>query len=92
MDNLAADHHEAPSQGAIKERNITSEEMWNIVSTLLLSVKPDDYDKKKGRGAITATANFFDVNLLHLGKCGSARATFRDVDIREYIYSPLKKR
>ena len=82
----------APPPENSKKRNLSSEERRDIVSTLLLSVKPDDPELKLARGIITATAQRFDVDRSTIRLVWQrALANYQNPNIHSFISSPLKK-
>ena len=92
MDPPPPEHREAPPLRGMKKKNLTSKQRRDIVSTLLLSVKPDDPELKLARGIITATAQRFNVDRSTIRLVWQrALANYQNPNIRSFISSPLKK-
>ena len=76
-----------------KKRDLTSQERRNIVSTLLLSVKPGDPEMNFSRGVIKSCADAYDVNSLTIRKAWQrALANYRNPIIQAFISSPQKRK
>ena len=76
-----------------KKRDLTSEQRRNIVSMLLLAVKPGDAEMNLQRGASkSCSADTYDVNRFTIRRIWKrALANFRNPDIRAFISSPKKR-
>ena len=76
-----------------KKRDLTSEQRRNIVSMLLLAVKPGDAEMNLRYGAIQSCADTYNVNRVTIRRIWKrALANFRNPDIRAFISSPKKKK
>lgn len=92
MDPPALDPTVEPPPLAIKKRNLTPEERRNIVTSLLLVVKPDDPDMKLPRGAIKSCADTHNVTRWTINRIWErALANYRNPNIRAFRSSPEKK-
>jgi hypothetical protein len=75
-----------------EKRDLTSSERRNIVSTLLLSVKPGDPDMKLLRGVIQSCADAYRVNRFTIRKVWQrALANYHNPNIQAFISSPQRK-
>lgn len=70
MDALDADPAGEPPPRGVRgtTRDLTSQQRRNIVSTLLLSVKPGDPEMKLARGVINSRADAYDVRIVLIRK------------------------
>ena len=76
-----------------KKRDLTSEQRRNIVSMLLLAVKPGDAEMNLRYGAIQSCADTYNVNRVTIRRIWKrALANFRNPDIRAFISSPKRKK
>jgi hypothetical protein len=92
MNALRPNNHGTPPQLRAKKQNLTSEERRAIVSTLLLSIKPDNPELKSGRGVINSVAHAYNVDRISIRRIWQrALANFHDPSIRAFISSPQKK-
>ena len=79
-----------PERGA--KRDLTSQQRRNIVSTLLLSVKPGDPEMKLARGVIKSCADAYGVNRFTIRKVWQrALENYRNPNIQAFISSPQRK-
>jgi hypothetical protein len=82
----------APPPENSKKRNLSSEERRDIVSTLLLTVKPGDPEMKLARGAIKSCADAYGVDHSTIRKVWQrALANYLNPDIRAFRSSPQRK-
>ena len=82
----------APPPENSKKRNLSSEERRDIVSTLLLTVKPGDPEMKLARGAIKSCADAYGVDRSTIRKVWQrALANYLNPDIRAFRSSPQRK-
>ena len=81
-----------PHEPEAKKRNLTSEERRAIVSTLQLSIKPDDPEMKLERGAIKSAAEVYHVDRLTIRRIWQrALANYHDPNVRAFVASPQRK-
>ena len=93
MDPPAPDPTVEPPPLAIKKQNLMPEERRNIVTSLLLVVKPDDPDMKLPRGAIKSSADTHNVTRWTINRIWErALANYRNPNIRAFRSSPQKIR